>query len=53
MRGRSGLTKLLGLSPSTETLVELVRGMVGHFLQITADEQESPAYPVDDDQPSR
>jgi AcrR family transcriptional regulator len=27
------LLKLLGLTPSTETLVILIRGMVGHFLQ--------------------
>jgi len=29
------LMKLLELPPSTETLVVLIRGMVGHFLQIT------------------
>ena len=29
-----GLHRLLGLAPSTETLVVLVRGMVGHFLHI-------------------
>ena len=28
------LAHLLGQEPSTATLVELVRGMVGHFLQI-------------------
>src|SRR6476660_3259234 len=27
------LLNLLGLKPSTETLVVLIRGMVGHFLQ--------------------
>jgi AcrR family transcriptional regulator len=37
------LAHLLGQEPSTATLVELVRGMVGHFLQITdgTDEQEA------------
>ena len=35
------LAHLLGLEPSTGTLVELVRGMVGHFVEINADEQES------------
>jgi AcrR family transcriptional regulator len=35
------LHKLLGLAPSTETLVVLVRGMVGHFLDISdAPDQE-------------
>src|SRR5712672_1867572 len=35
------LNKLLGLAPSTETLVVLVRGMVGHFMQISrAPDQE-------------
>jgi len=35
------LNKLLGLAPSTETLVVLVRGMVGHFLQVSrAPDQE-------------
>jgi AcrR family transcriptional regulator len=29
-----GLHKLLGLPPSTETLVILIRGMVGHFMEI-------------------
>jgi AcrR family transcriptional regulator len=29
------LHKLLGLAPSTETLVVLVRGMVGHFMDIS------------------
>ena len=32
---------LLGLEPSTATLVELVRGMVEHFMHITDDEQEA------------
>ncbi len=32
-----GLNKLLGLPPSTETLVILIRGMVGHFLDIPRD----------------
>jgi TetR/AcrR family transcriptional regulator, transcriptional repressor of aconitase len=35
------LNKLLGLAPSTETLVVLVRGMVEHFLQVShAPDQE-------------
>jgi AcrR family transcriptional regulator len=29
------MSELLGLEPSTETLVVLVRGMVGHFLQVS------------------
>jgi TetR/AcrR family transcriptional regulator, transcriptional repressor of aconitase len=37
------LAHLLGQEPSTGTLVELIRGMVGHFLQISdgPDEQEA------------
>ena len=35
------LAHLLGQEPSTATLVELVRGMVRHFLQIREDEQEA------------
>ena len=35
------LAHLLGLEPSTGTLVELVRGMVRHFIAITDDEQEA------------
>jgi TetR/AcrR family transcriptional regulator, transcriptional repressor of aconitase len=37
------LAHLLGQEPSTATLVELVKGMVGHFLEITQvpDEQEA------------
>src|ERR1700694_1375246 len=35
------LAHLLGLEPSTGTLVELVRGMVRHFLEIANDEQEA------------
>jgi AcrR family transcriptional regulator len=35
------LTHLLGLEPSTGTLVELVRGMVRHFMQISNDEHEA------------
>lgn len=37
------LVKLLGSAPSTETLVVLIRGMVGHFLQISEapDEEEA------------
>lgn len=37
------LCKLLGLAPSTETLVILIRGMVGHFLQASCapDEEEA------------
>src|SRR3978361_564070 len=35
------LAHLLGMEPSTATLVELVRGMVRHFMEITGDEQEA------------
>jgi AcrR family transcriptional regulator len=35
------LAHLLGQEPSTATLVELVRGIVRHFMQITQDEQEA------------
>jgi len=35
------LAHLLGQQPSTATLVELVRGMVGHFLGVAGDEQEA------------
>ena len=35
------LAHLLGQAPSTGTLVELVKGMVGHFMQISGDEQEA------------
>jgi AcrR family transcriptional regulator len=35
------LAHLLGQAPSTGTLVELVSGMVGHFVQISNDEQEA------------
>src|ERR1700730_1406530 len=37
------LHELLGLEPSTETLVILVRGMVGHFLHVsdTPDQEEA------------
>src|SRR4029078_1930571 len=35
------LAHLLGLEPSTATLVELVRGMVGHFIEISCDEEEA------------
>ena len=37
------LAHLLGQAPSTATLVELVRGMVGHFMQISGgpDDQEA------------
>lgn len=37
------LHRLLGLEPSTETLVVLVRGMVGHFLNVSdvPDQQEA------------
>src|ERR1700738_3076641 len=42
------LAHLLGQEPSTSTLVELVRGMVRHFFQITdvPDEQEAPRVRV-------
>src|ERR1700710_2660523 len=37
------LAHLLGQAPSTTTLVELVKGMVGHFVQLSdgSDEQEA------------
>ncbi|MBN8987037.1 MAG: TetR/AcrR family transcriptional regulator [Rhizobiales bacterium] len=37
------LTHLLGLAPSTATLVELIKGMVGHFMQVSdgPDEEEA------------
>jgi AcrR family transcriptional regulator len=35
------LVHLLGMEPSTGTLVELVRSMVRHFMEITDDEQEA------------
>ena len=35
------LAHLLGQEPSTATLVELVQGMVGHFLGVAGDEQEA------------
>src|ERR1700709_2307690 len=35
------LAHLLGLEPSTGTLVVLVRGLVRHFMEITDDEQEA------------
>jgi AcrR family transcriptional regulator len=35
------LAHLLGQEPSTGTLVELVRGMVGHFMHISDDEEEA------------
>src|SRR3978361_1184968 len=37
------LAHLLGQAPSTATLVELIKGMVGHFVQISdgSDEQEA------------
>src|SRR5580693_4922302 len=34
------LAHLLGQEPSTATLVELVQGMVGHFLGVADDEEE-------------
>ena len=37
------LTTLLGLAPSTETLVVLIRGMVGHFLQTSDEPDEEEA----------
>src|SRR5260370_33198089 len=39
------LAHLLGQEPSTPTLVELVRGMVRHFLQITGGTEEREAEP--------
>ena len=35
------LAHLLGMEPSTATLVELVRGMVRHFMEISDDEEEA------------
>src|SRR5919108_3220787 len=37
------LAHLLGMEPSTATLVELIRGMVGHFMQLrdAPDEEET------------
>jgi len=37
------LTHLLGLAPSTATLFELIKGMVGHFMQVSdgPDEEEA------------
>ncbi len=35
------LAHLLGQEPSTATLVELVKGMVGHFVHISNDEEEA------------
>jgi AcrR family transcriptional regulator len=48
------LNKLLGLAPSTETLVVLVRGMVGHFMQIFACARSGrgTAFAADDQQSS-
>jgi AcrR family transcriptional regulator len=40
-RADPDLMHLLGQEPSTEMLLELVRGLVGHFLQIKVDEQEA------------
>src|SRR5246500_1163689 len=34
------LAHLLGLEPSTAALVELIQGMVRHFLQVSADQEE-------------
>ncbi|MDB5655815.1 MAG: TetR family transcriptional regulator [Tardiphaga sp.] len=38
-----GLHKLLGLPPSTETLVILIRGMVGHFMEMPGAPEEQDA----------
>src|SRR5207244_558709 len=40
------LAHLLGQEPSTATLVELVKGMVGHFLQISDGPNEEEAQRV-------
>ena len=37
------LNKLLGLPPSTETLVVLIRGMVGHFLEVSDEPDQEEA----------
>jgi AcrR family transcriptional regulator len=38
-----GLHQLLGLAPSTETLVILIRGMVGHFMEMPGAPEEQDA----------
>ena len=38
-----GLHKLLGLPPSTETLVILIRGMVGHFMKMPVEPEQEDA----------
>src|SRR5213595_3660340 len=40
------LAHLLGQEPSTATLVELIKGMVGHFLQISDGPNEEEAQRV-------
>ena len=49
------LAHLLGQEPSTATLVELIKGMVGHFMRVSrrARSGGSPAAAADDHQPSR
>ena len=37
------LHKLLGLPPSTQTLVELIRGMVEHFLEVSSHPEQEEA----------
>src|SRR3981189_1743444 len=37
------LAHLLGQEPSTKTLVELIRGMVGHFIQISSGSDDEEA----------
>jgi AcrR family transcriptional regulator len=41
------LAHLLGQEPSTATLVELVKGMVGHFLQVAQPVLVRPPYRAD------
>src|SRR5260370_9262439 len=40
------LVHLLGQEPSTATLVELVEGMVGHFMQIADAPAQQQAQPI-------
>ena len=49
------LAHLLGQEPSTATLVELMRGMVRHFMHVSdgPDQEESAAAAADDHEPSR
>ena len=50
-----GLNRLLGLEPSTETLVVLIRCMVRHFQEVVGGTRSGggPAAPADGHQPPR